>query len=496
MPPTFHFVLRLAALLIGCNIGSALAAQITGGPMLGHITSRTAEIWLQTDAAAELRIEYWPAARPQQRLRGPTVRLDAASDFAGRISLVGLQPDTGYAYQVYLDGEPALPGSTLTFETHRPWQGRGSPADFSFYLGSCAYINDPAVDRPGRPYGGGYRIFQSIARQVADTERPQFMLWLGDNVYLREADYESPWGINARYRHARSLPELQTLLAALPHYAIWDDHDYGPNDANRSFVFKDESLRLFRRYWANPSYGLEELPGTFTTFTFQDADFFLLDNRYYRAADRTELAKEELDLIREARDWALGQNPITRLLGRRYFGAPPALLGENKVMFGTEQLDWLKQALIQSRATFKFVAAGSQLMNDGHPFEGWHNFPAEREPFLAWLKRQNIPGVVFLSGDRHQTELLRREIKDFYPLYELTCSPLTSSARTPQDKEVNNPLRVKETLVTQRNYCSIDVAGPAGERRLVLRSHDSDGRLLWERVLRATELRRPEPAKD
>ena len=474
----------------------AHAAQLTGGPMLGHVTSRTANIWLQTDAAADVHIEYWPVTRPQQRQRGPSVRLDATSDFAARLSLVGLQPGTGYAYQLYLDGLPALPDSGLGFTTQTPWPGRGSPADFTLYLGSCAYINDPSVDRPGRPYGGGYRIFESMARQAGDNPGQKLMLWLGDNIYLREVDYESPWGMNARYRHARSLPELQPLLSALPHYAIWDDHDYGPNDANRSFVFKDESLRLFRRYWANPGYGLEELPGTFTTFSIQDADFFLLDNRYYRAADRTALAKEELDLIREARDWALGQNPLTRLLSRRYFGNQPAVLGENKVMFGAEQLDWLKQALIQSRATFKFIAAGSQLLNDGHPFEGWHNFPLEREPFLAWLKRQNIPGVVFLSGDRHHTELLRREVKDFYPLYELTCSPLTSSARAPQDKELNNPLRVKQTLVTQRNFCSIEVTGPAGERRLVVRSHDSDGRLLWEQVLPAAELRRPGPAQD
>ena len=48
---------------------------------------------------------------------------------------------------------------------------------------------------------------------------------------------------------------------------------------------------------------------------------------------------------------ALGQNPLTRLLSRRYFGTLLAMLGENKVMFSTEQLDWLKQALIRSRPT-------------------------------------------------------------------------------------------------------------------------------------------------
>ncbi|MFN3593819.1 MAG: alkaline phosphatase D family protein [Thiobacillaceae bacterium] len=472
----------------------AWAAQLTAGPMLGHVTSRTADIWLQTDGPAEVTIEYWPSAHPAERVVGPRLRLEAASDFAGRLSLVGLKPGTLYSYQLYVDGQRIA--SSLVFETPAIWRVGRTPADFTLYLGSCAYINDPTVDRPGPPAGSGYRIFQSIARAASANPHPGLMLWLGDNIYLREADYASPWGMNARYRHARSLPELQPLLAALPHYAIWDDHDYGPNDANRSFVFKDESLRLFRRYWTNPSQGLAALPGNFTAFSYQDADVFLLDNRFYRAADKTALPKEELDLLKEARDWALGQNPITRLIGRRYFGSQPMLLGENKAMFGAEQLDWLKQALLQSRATFKFIAAGSQLLNDGHPFEGWHNFPAEREAFLAWLRRQNIPGVVFLSGDRHFTELIRREVKDLYPLYELTCSPLTAVAHSPQDKELDNPLRVRGTLVTQRNFCSIDVTGPADDRRLVLRSHDSDGRLLWERVLRAAELRRPEPASE
>ncbi|MDW8323434.1 MAG: alkaline phosphatase D family protein [Burkholderiales bacterium] len=479
--------LVLFALLLGLSAVPARAERLTAGPMLGHLTARTADIWLQAEAAAEVEIEYWPSANPQQRRVSPRVRLEAASDHTARITLTDLAPGTHYGYRLRLDGQSPSVRGPYAFSTP---PASPSAADFTLYLGSCAYVNDPPFDPPGPPRGGGYHIFQSIARHAAEAARPGLMLWLGDNVYLRAADYASPWGMNARYRHSRSLPELQPLLAAMPHYAVWDDHDYGPNDANRSFVFKDESLRLFQRYWANPSYGLRELPGIYTAFSFHDADFFLLDNRFYRSADKTQLAKEEIDLMREARDWALSQNPLTRLLGRRFLSSPQLALTEHKVMFGPEQLDWLKQALIQSRATFKFIVGGSQFLNDGHPFEGWHNFSAEREAFLAWLKRQNIPGVVFLSGDRHHTELLRREVRDFYPLYELTCSPLTARPHNPRGAEADNPLRVPGTLVTQRNFCSIEVTGSAEERMLVLRSHDADGRTLWERSLRASELRR------
>jgi alkaline phosphatase D len=479
--------MRVLGLLILLAVAPVWAAQLTAGPMLGPVTSRTAVIWIQGDAAAEADVEYWPATRPQERQRSARVRLEAAEDFTARLTLVGLDADTRYHYQVFLDGEPARSGAVLTFRT-LPLPRRGSAPEISVYLGSCAYVNDPAVDRPGPPYGGDYAIFETLARQAENNPRHGLMLWLGDNVYLREADYATPWGMNARYRHTRSLRELQPLLSTLPHYAIWDDHDYGPNDSNRSFVFKEESLRLFRRYWANPSHGLPGLPGIFTTFSVIDADFFLLDDRFHRAADRTEVSREELDLMKEAREWVLSQNALLRLVGRRYFGSTPAVETQ-KVLFGFEQLDWLKQALIQSRATFKFIVSGSQLLNDNHPFEGWHNFPQERESFLAWLKRQNIPGVVFLSGDRHHTELLRRTSKDFYPLYELTCSPLTAGPRTPREKEADNPLRLAGTLVTQRNFCRIDIVGGGEDRRLVLQSYDSQGRLLWERTIAADELR-------
>ncbi len=473
------------------SLGAA-AAQITAGPMLGHVTSRTANIWLQADGEASLQIEYWPVWRPQDRRMSEVARPVADADFTAQMTLTGLDPGTRYLYEIFIDGQQAPTPGSLDFVTQPLWRGRSAPADFTVYLGSCAYINDPSLERPDSAYGGDYQIFQAIAGQAANNPRPHMMLWLGDNVYLREADYESPWGMNARYRHARALPELQPLLRAMPHYAIWDDHDYGPNDANRSFVFKDESLALFRRYWANPSYGLDGLPGIFTTFSFLDVDFFLLDDRFYRASDKTAMPTQDIDLMKEAKDFAIGYNPLTRLIGKRFAGSTPVWLGENKVIFGAEQLNWLKQALIQSRATFKIIASGSQLLNDASTAEGWQNFSAEREAFLDWLRQQNIPGVIFLSGDRHHTELIRRELKSFYPLHELTCSPLTSTPRTPQGKESNHRQRIPGTLVTRRNFCTLDVIGPADNRRILMRSFDSDGTQLWEGTLNAADLVRKE----
>jgi len=132
------------------------AAQLTAGPMLGPVTSRTAAIWMQADAAAEVDVEYWPATRPQERRRSARVRLEAAEDFTATLMLVGLDADTRYHYQLFLDGEPARPEAALTFRT-LPLPRPDAAPEISVYLGSCAYVNDPAVDRPGPPSGWGCR---------------------------------------------------------------------------------------------------------------------------------------------------------------------------------------------------------------------------------------------------------------------------------------------------------------------------------------------------
>ena len=74
------------------------------------------------------------------------------------------------------------------------------------------------------------------------------MLWLGDNTYTREADFSSASGIKYRYLHTRSDASLQKFLSRQNNYAIWDDHDFGENDANKTFDLKDVSKECFVNY--------------------------------------------------------------------------------------------------------------------------------------------------------------------------------------------------------------------------------------------------------
>jgi len=88
--------------------------------------------------------------------------------------------------------------------------------------------------------------------------------------------------------------------------------------------------------------------------------------------------------------------------------------------------------------------------------------------------------VVFLTGDRHFTELSALKLKDGRTIYDLTTSPLTSGPYAPKEQ---NDLRVEGTVVAERNFSTIDVAGAKGARTLMIRVFDGTGKQLWERSI-------------
>ena len=440
-------------ILIALTLSAASAAQsasITSGPMVGATDMHTTTIWLQTDAPARAVLEYWPADQGKAKPARKALRTEAANDNAAQVRIDGLLQATRYAYRVRIDGKPAGPAQSFTTQTRWQWRDKVDPPDFTALMGSCSYVNQADRDRDGKPYGGSHAIFSKMAAQ-----KPDLMLWLGDNTYLRENEYTSVEGMRYRYRADRSQADVQPLLRTGQHAAIWDDHDFGPDDSNSSFVFKDESLALFKRYWANGSYGLPETPGVFGAFSFSDVDFFLTDNRWYRDADR-------------------GQEGDAK----------------SKTMFGDGQVRWLKNALLMSTAPFKVIVGGSQFLNDEARTEGWTHFKRERQDFLEWLQRNRVDGVIFLSGDRHFTELVKLEREGTYPLHDLTCSPLTAGPFA-RPSERNRAGQVAGTLVAERNFCSFAVTGTKQTRAVTLKAWDAEGRELWSQRLGLQDLQTP-----
>jgi alkaline phosphatase D len=452
------FYLTLLLTLLFSNSDAKDKNSILSGPLLGDVEHRSAIIVFELVQVPGKSIEVLVNKSDQGNKEVIAFSQDPdKGKTVFKFELGPLEMNTQFDYQIKVDGQ-ILPNKTTYyhFKTKELWEWRKDAPDFNFVFGSCLYLNDSLYDRPGKPYGAPIKqIANSIAKDTAS-----FMIWTGDNFYFREADYSSLSGLKYRWSHDRATSEIQEMLNIRPNYAIWDDHDYGNNDADASFKFKKESLELFKSYWGNPSYGTESIPGIFTKFSYSDCDFFLLDDRYYRSPE------DFIDSIN---------------------GKP----NPEKIYWSKPQIDWLMYGLIQSKAKFKFIVNGNQINNNfivAGETVAHYNF--EYNYLMTALKTNNIKGVVMLSGDRHFTELLKVTNQLNYPLYEYTNSPITSGSFKGilKSKEANNPLRIKGSVYTDQNYGKIKVYGKKGDRQLEINTISPEGKVLFRYVILEKEL--------
>ncbi len=98
--------------------------------------------------------------------------------------------------------------------------------------------------------------------------------------------------------------------------------------------------------------------------------------------------------------------------------------------------------LIQSHATFKIIVVGSQVLNPLSTDEGLFKYSYEFHRLMEFLNRTKIKGVLFLTGDRHHSEIVKTERPGNYDLYDITISPFTSGVSKVKGDEINNPSRV------------------------------------------------------
>ena len=184
---------------------------------------------------------------------------------------------------------------------------------------------------------------------VVQNWNPDLFIWLGDNIYGDSPDIDI---LREEYRRQREVPSSLPVLRSIPQLAVWDDHDYALNNHDRTNPAKEKALQAFQEYWANPAYGLPEVPGVFFDYQYGGVDFFFLDVRYHRSPN------EEED-------------------------------GESKTMLGAEQLEWLKTKLSESKAPFKVLVSGSGWSSaKGGGGDSWAAFLQERDHLFTFIRDQ------------------------------------------------------------------------------------------------------------
>lgn len=294
-----------------------------------------------------------------------------------------------------------------------PGKTSPKPASFRIALGSCGHQDKPQP-----------------MLDVATAQRPDVFIYLGDNIYGDSYTLDT---LRAKYARLAAKPEFQRLEASTKLLAVWDDHDYGWNDAGRHFPLKAESKEIFMDFWEVPKNNNRRAhPGIYGTEWLErngrKVQIILLDNRTFR----DELIHRKKEDTAFKNDYIPNQNPDSTFLGQA-------------------QWAWLENEL-RKPADARIIASSNQFSHTYNGWESWTNVPHEQQRMIDLIKSTKANGVIFLSGDVHWGEISKMDTPGLYPIYDLTSSGIT------QTWDVIEPNRNRQgEAIPQNNIGTVDL---------------------------------------
>ena len=279
---------------------------------------------------------------------GPATASEAENLRVVSLDVTGLEPDTGYYYEIEVDGETDH-GRQGRF--HTPGSGAYS---FSFAAASCAISISNG------------QVFDAIREQD-----PLFFMITGDVVYgdIGVADpgryYDAyTWFLT---KSARSALHLSTATVYM-----WDDHDYGTNDSDRTSPSREVAQQVYREW--TPSYPLAvegDSGPIYHSFTVGRVRFIVTDGRSERSPNSDP------------------DDP-------------------QKTILGTEQKEWFKQQLLDANGKYPLIVWVQSVpwiadMSSGT--DNWGGYSTERAELANFIADNDIQGLLMIAGDAHMVAI-------------------------------------------------------------------------------------------
>lgn len=290
-----------------------------------------------------------------QTIISPWVTASADGNYTVRFFIDGLANGTAYhvEFEAKADGSERSWSVTGTFRTAPEPRAQTT---VSFVASTCQYFW--SFDNKER----GFNAYDSMRRL-----HPDFYVHTGDYVY-----YDKPGPLATTLEKARhkwcamdSRPAIRELLRNVPIYLLKDDHDLLKNDVDATsgpygqLTYAD-GLKVWREH-----VPLGGKP--YRTFQWgEDLQLWLMEAREYRS-----------------------NNDFPD--------------GPDKSIWGREQIQWFKDSVADSTATFKLLISPTPIVGpDRHTKKDNHannTFHTEG----TWLRKylSSMEGLFVISGDRH-----------------------------------------------------------------------------------------------
>jgi alkaline phosphatase D len=240
--------------------------------------------------------------------------------------------------------------------------------------------------------------------------KPDVFVFLGDNIY---GDCKTADCLVKTYTQQLKKTYFLDFMEKIPVIGTWDDHEYGTNNSGVENPIKKESQKLFLDFIGEPlNSPRRNQEGVYTAYTFGKGDkkvkFILLDERYFR--DKPSADAE---------------------------------------MLGETQWKWFEKELNSSDAKINIIGSSSQFLSDRPTTDRWQQYPKSQKRMYEIIKSSKKPGIIFLSGDIHCSEMMQNTSSELnYPLYEFTSSGLTHSHLSAQI--------YKNSYKIQKAVCSLN----------------------------------------
>jgi phosphodiesterase/alkaline phosphatase D-like protein len=277
------------------------------------------------------------------------IHADADSDGIVIFRLVGLQSNKEYRYTIEADGKLGPAGRFHTLAD--------GPMSFRIGFASCATT------------GSNHRIFTTL-----EDLRPLFFIHMGDFHY-EDIERNDPSLFIRAYDRVLSSPRQGAFYRSTPVAYVYDDHDFGPDDADGTSPSKPAALKTYQQ--CVPHYPLSRSDRRVHTiqqaFTVGRVRFLMLDVR----SERTPADEPD---------------------------------GSGKTMLGKRQLEWLHEELLEAQQRYALVVLVNGVpwitRNSSGKEHGWEPYSHERTVVADMIKEAKLVNrLIMLSGDGHMVAI-------------------------------------------------------------------------------------------
>ncbi|MGJ4880316.1 alkaline phosphatase D family protein [Bradyrhizobium sp. HKCCYLRH1065] len=417
--------------------------QITHGVQSGDVGMDGGVVWARADRPSQMLVEVATTESFKDARALPPIAALPESDFTAKMLIDGLPSGQDIFYRVkFRDLSHTAVESEAVAGRFRT--APGNKRDVSFVWGGDVAGQGWGIN----PDDGGMFTFSTMRKH-----RPDFFLHSGDTIYADgpiKSEVKLPdnkvWKnltVEEKAKVAETLDEfraahkynfldenVRAFNAEVPIFVQWDDHEVTNNwSASKELpaAYKERNIQLLAARAArafHEMYPMRESiiePGrVYRTINYgPHLDVFVLDERSYRGANGPNLEDK---------------------------------YGPASYFIGPEQMRWLKQALLNSRATWKVIASdmplsiivyddaankkGSEAIAQGDgPARGRELEIAE---VLRFIKTAPIQNTVWLTADVHYAaahyyDPNKAQFQDFEPFWEFVSGPLHAGTFGPNE---------------------------------------------------------------